>query len=109
MGQGTGQEGSRLADSLWPLQMLLNKCVVPHMANLGLISTSASGPAASLCEMFRCGWGWGCLFGASGTPTHVLCVQALVAGRSPHGSSGASSPPTPDGSGSCSLPCWRLH
>ncbi|XP_059572993.1 RRP12-like protein isoform X2 [Alligator mississippiensis] len=35
------------------LKMLLNKCVVPHMANLGLISTSASGPAASLCEMFR--------------------------------------------------------
>ncbi|XP_019402154.1 PREDICTED: RRP12-like protein isoform X1 [Crocodylus porosus] len=35
------------------LKMLLNKCVVPHMANLGPISTSASGPAASLCEMFR--------------------------------------------------------
>uniref|UniRef100_A0A7M4F4L8 Ribosomal RNA processing 12 homolog n=1 Tax=Crocodylus porosus TaxID=8502 RepID=A0A7M4F4L8_CROPO len=35
------------------LKVLLSECVAPHVTELGPVSTSASGPAASLCKMFR--------------------------------------------------------
>ncbi|XP_059586238.1 RRP12-like protein isoform X2 [Alligator mississippiensis] len=35
------------------LKVLLSECVAPHVTDLGPVSTSASGPAASLCKMFR--------------------------------------------------------
>ncbi|XP_062988583.1 RRP12-like protein [Elgaria multicarinata webbii] len=36
------------------LKVLLNECVAPHMAELGLVSSaSPSGPAAHVCKMFR--------------------------------------------------------
>ncbi|KAF7253862.1 RRP12-like protein [Varanus komodoensis] len=36
------------------LKVLLNECVAPHVAELGLVSSAApSGPAAHVCKMFR--------------------------------------------------------
>ncbi|XP_028586368.2 RRP12-like protein [Podarcis muralis] len=36
------------------LKVLLNECVAPHMAELGLVSSATpSGPAAHVCKMFR--------------------------------------------------------
>lgn len=36
------------------LQVLLNECVAPHVAELGLVSSATpSGPAAHICKMFR--------------------------------------------------------
>uniref|UniRef100_A0A8C0HFP9 Ribosomal RNA processing 12 homolog n=1 Tax=Chelonoidis abingdonii TaxID=106734 RepID=A0A8C0HFP9_CHEAB len=35
------------------LKALLSECVAPHMAELGPVSASASGPASHVCRMFR--------------------------------------------------------
>uniref|UniRef100_A0A8C3SAN3 Ribosomal RNA processing 12 homolog n=1 Tax=Chelydra serpentina TaxID=8475 RepID=A0A8C3SAN3_CHESE len=42
-----------LAAATQTLKALLSECVAPHMAELGPVSASASGPASQVCRMFR--------------------------------------------------------
>ncbi|TFK06978.1 neurobeachin [Platysternon megacephalum] len=42
-----------LAAATQTLKALLSECVAPHMAQLGPVSASASGPASHVCRMFR--------------------------------------------------------
>ncbi|XP_065263803.1 RRP12-like protein isoform X2 [Emys orbicularis] len=42
-----------LAAATQTLKALLSECVAPHMAELGPVSASASGPASHVCRMFR--------------------------------------------------------
>uniref|UniRef100_A0A2R9CL19 Ribosomal RNA processing 12 homolog n=1 Tax=Pan paniscus TaxID=9597 RepID=A0A2R9CL19_PANPA len=38
------------------LKEILKECVAPHMADIGSVTSSASGPAQSVAKMFRKGW-----------------------------------------------------
>ena len=35
------------------LQEILKECVAPHMADIGSVTSSASGPAQCIAKMFR--------------------------------------------------------
>uniref|UniRef100_A0A2K5P881 Ribosomal RNA processing 12 homolog n=1 Tax=Cercocebus atys TaxID=9531 RepID=A0A2K5P881_CERAT len=60
------------------LKEILKECVAPHMADVGSVTSSASGPAQSVAKMFRKGW-------LAVAVLYGICLQSLCDLRlSPH-------------------------
>uniref|UniRef100_A0A2K5IJD2 Uncharacterized protein n=1 Tax=Colobus angolensis palliatus TaxID=336983 RepID=A0A2K5IJD2_COLAP len=75
------------------LKEILKECVAPHMADIGSVTSSASGPAQSVAKMFRKGWWYleemAVLYGIHvlmcGHSSLLQCLQSLCDLRlSPH-------------------------